>query len=69
MFYEFLKNILLDYIKKYSGHVMFKIIYSYLLYYKLDSKIQSVYHITETSKEKLSFAEDFLVYRLKLLFE
>lgn len=48
---------------------MFKIIYAYLLYYKLDSKIQSIYYLTETSKEKLSFVEDFMVLKLKLLFE
>lgn len=58
-----------DYIKKFSGHVIFKIMYSYLLFYKLDSKIQSIHSITETKKEKLTFAEDFLVYRLKLLYE
>lgn len=69
MFYEFLRGLLCDYMKKYPGHVVFKIMHSYLLYYKLESKIQSIYYVTETAKEKLSFAEDFLVYRLKLLFE
>ena len=69
IFHEFLKNLLFDYIKKYSGLTIFKIIYAYLLYYKLESKIQGIHYITEAGKEKVSFAEEFLIYRLKLLFK
>ena len=48
---------------------MFKIVYSYLIYLKLESKILGIHYVTEAGKEKLSISEEFLIYRLKLLFE
>lgn len=49
--------------------LIFKLIYSYLLFLRLESKVMAIHAITEAGKEKLSFSEEFMVYRLKFLFE
>jgi hypothetical protein len=58
-----------DSIKKYPGMILFKLIYAYLLYMRLDSKVQAIHTITEAGREKLSFSEEFMIYQLKLQFE
>lgn len=46
-----------DYIKKYPSVVLFRLMFAYLLYYRLDSKVQAVHCVAEAGREKLSFAE------------
>lgn len=68
-FNQFLKCLVQDYIKKYPGMVIFRLIYAYILYYRLESRVQAVHCIAEAGREKLSFSEELMVYRLKLQFE
>jgi hypothetical protein len=68
-YYQFLKALTQDYTKRYPGMLIFKLIYSYLLFLRLDSKVMAIHAITEAGREKLSFSEEFMVYRLKFLFE